>query len=109
VTQAAANIQGLTAVIPVACNFDALQVAHQANAGQANDAYSYFLVKLVSGTPVNQALTCNATTSAASTVTCSDNSHSVAAAVGDQFTIGAFTANTGTTPAGRIMVSVRCR
>src|SRR5262249_53070913 len=108
-TQGITNLQDRTSLIPLACTFDNFFVAHQSDAAQPNMTYTYSLVKMVSGSPSNTALTCGATTVTGSTVTCSDTTHTVSAASGDQFAFGAVTSDVGTTPVGNILVSVRCK
>jgi hypothetical protein len=109
VTTTASPFQTTTFVMPSACTFNSLRVAHQANSGANNLTYSYFLVKMSANVPTNTALTCSLTTSAGNTQTCSDGSNTVAAAAGDQFAFGAVTASNSTRPAGRILVSARCQ
>jgi hypothetical protein len=105
VNTTAANIQNVTAVVPTACTFDSMSVAHTGGAGFL---YNYFLVKLVAGAPSNTALTCSLTTNGG-TQTCTDTTHSVSAVAGEQYAFGAFTTGGTPTPVGRILVSVRCR
>jgi hypothetical protein len=109
VTAVAASFQNTVVVMPTGCTFDALYVSHQANTAQSNIAYNYYLVKMVNGSPQNEALTCGLTTSTGATISCSDTAHTVTVAAGDQIAVGAVTTSTAITPTGRILVGLHCK
>jgi len=104
-----ATVQNVAMVIPQACNFSQLYVSFAATS-TPSDTFTFTLVKVTAGVPSNSALTCNLTTSSGSTTSCRDMTDFVSANAGDQFAFSGLTsATSGSTPAGRIMASVKCQ